>query len=245
MSYTFHTLAQRPEYRQRIHRLSAASWPPYLLEGNITRWKLLFDMFPEYQLLLCDAEDHLAAVGHTVPLFCNGQLSDLPHTLEEILIRAEQIRQHQQTPNTFSALSAVVSAEHRRKRLSSRVIREMKALAQEQSCSSLIAPVRPIWKSRYPLIPMERYVNWTRDDGTSVDPWIRVHRRLGAVPLRVAPNTLTVEAGIAAWEEWTGMRFYGSGAYIIPGALQPAEMDLENDLGRYEDPNYWMKHPID
>ncbi|MGE5529033.1 MAG: GNAT family N-acetyltransferase, partial [Patescibacteria group bacterium] len=68
----------------------------------------------------------------------------------------------------------------------------MKTLAGRHACTALIAPVRPIWKTRYPLTPMESYVQWKRGDGAPFDPWIRVHWRLGAQPLCVAPNTLTV-----------------------------------------------------
>ena len=41
------------------------------------------------------------------------------------------------------------------------------------------------------------------------------------------------------------MRFPESGAYIVPGALQPVLMDLERDLGIYEEPNVWMRHPVE
>lgn len=186
----------------------------------------------------------LAAVGHSVPITWAGRVSDLPQTIEDILIRAQRSYEDQKTPNTLCALAAMVSAEYRGQGLSSKVIREMTAVASERGCSSLIAPVRTIWKSRYPLIPMERYVTWQRKDGVPLDPWIRVHWRLGAEPLSIAPNTLTVEGSIADWESWADMTVYGSGLYLIPGALQPVKMDCESDVGKYEYPNYWMKHPV-
>jgi hypothetical protein len=120
----------------------------------------------------------------------------------------------------------------------------MKTLAQANGCTSLIAPVRPTWKSRYPLFSLERYIHWQRKDGLPFDPWIRVHWRLGARFLCVAPNTLTVNGTVAKWETWTEMAFPESGQYVVPGALQPVNIDRENDLGRYEDPNIWMRHPV-
>jgi GNAT superfamily N-acetyltransferase len=128
--------------------------------------------------------------------------------------------------------------------LSGMIVEEMKALAARRGCGSLIAPVRPTWKSRYPLMPMERYVDWRRDDGAPFDPWLRVHQRLGARPLGIAPATVTVSAPLADWEDWTGMAFPASGSYMVPGALQPVSIDREKDMGRYEDPNYWMEHAI-
>jgi len=241
--YSTHTLAQRPELRASIDRLGSESWPRFLLHGDMRHWHLLFEMFPGYQLLLCDSEDRLVAVGHTVPLVWDGCIADLPATMDEIILRAERAALGRREPNTLSAVAAMVAPGHRGRGLSRSVVHEMKSLAARRSCASLIAPVRPTWKSLYPLTPMERYVEWKRADGAPFDPWIRVHWRLGAVPLCVASNTLTVEGTVKDWEEWTQMSFPETGEYVVPGALQPVRVDREHDTGRYDDPNYWMKHP--
>ncbi len=57
------------------------------------------------------------------------------------------------------------------------------------------------------------------------------------------PEALTVVGTVAEWEAWTGMAFPESGRYVVPGALQPVAIDRERDLGRYDDPNIWMRHP--
>ncbi len=244
MEYSIYTLAEKPELDEQISRISEQAWPEFLLHGDIHHWGWLFELFLDYQLLLCDEAGELAAVGHTVPLAWDGSLADLPPSMEAILLRAEQGLRAGQPPNTLSAMAAMVSPERRGQELSSRVIQEMRALAGRHGCTSLIAPVRPTWKSRYPLAPMERYVEWQRPDGLPLDPWIRVHARLGAVPLCVAANTLTVEGTVAEWEEWTGMAFPESGEYVVEGALQPVKIDRERDMGKYEDPNYWMAHKV-
>lgn len=56
---------------------------------------------------------------------------------------------------------------------------------------------------------------------------------------------MTVTGTVGEWEGWTGMRFPESGPYVVPGALCPVRMDLERDLGTYEEPNVWMRHPIE
>jgi hypothetical protein len=58
------------------------------------------------------------------------------------------------------------------------------------------------------------------------------------------PKALVVTGKVSEWEEWTGMSFPESGPYVVPGALQPVQMDLEQNVGRYEDPNVWMRHPV-
>lgn len=244
MNYHLHTLDQRPDLSDAIEQLSSQSWPQFMLKSPIRGWDLLFDVFAQYQLLLCDSSDHLVAVGHTVPLLWDGSVPTLPTTIGEIIARAQQVYQHQQTPNTFAAIAAMVDPAHHGHSLSRMIIEEMKSLAQRHACTSLIIPVRPTWKSRYPLTPMERYVEWKRPDGAYFDPWLRVHGRLRAEGLGIAPNAETIEGSVKDWEEWTDMEFPESGLYIVPGALQPVRIDCERNRGLYEDPTYWMKHSI-
>jgi hypothetical protein len=73
---------------------------------------------------------------------------------------------------------------------------------------------------------------------------MRVHWRLGAEVVRVAPCTLLITGTVAEWEEWTEMALPDSGPYVIEGALQPVTIDREHDEGRYEDPNVWMVHRV-
>jgi hypothetical protein len=71
----------------------------------------------------------------------------------------------------------------------------------------LVAPVRPSWKDRYRLTSIDRYARWVRGDGLPVDPWLRVHVRLGASILRTETRSLQIEAPVSDWEEWTDMTF--------------------------------------
>ena len=58
------------------------------------------------------------------------------------------------------------------------------------------------------------------------------------------PKALIVTGKVSEWEEWTSMNFPESGAYVVPGALQPVKIDREHDVGCYEDPNVWMRHRV-
>ena len=106
----------------------------------------------------------------------------------------------------------------------------------------LRAPVRPSFKDRYPLTPIERYIAWRRDDGLLFDPWLRAHERFGAELIGVAADSLVVECTVAELEEWTGLVFPESGRYVVPGALVPVEIDRERNCGIYREPNVWMRH---
>ena len=143
------------------------------------------------------------------------------------------------------AVAAMVDPDYRGRGMSRAAVRAMVDLARANRLGGLIAPVRPTRKSAYPLAPMERYVRWENADGLPLDPWIRVHARMGAELLAVAPRTMVIEGTVAEWERWTDMPFPDSGAYVVPGALQPVVIDREQDVGRYEDPNVWMRHCYD
>jgi hypothetical protein len=194
--------------------------------------------------LLCHPADTLIALGHTIPFVWDGTVEGLPPTIDEVMERAVNAHHRGWTPTALSALAALVSSKHQRRGLSSEILHAMRSLASEHGMGSLVAPVRPTLKSLYPLIPMERYVRWKRDDGSPFDPWLRVHWRKGAEQLRVAPEAMTITGTVDEWEAWTGMSFPESGIYVVPGALQPVKIDREHNVGRYEDPNIWMLHRV-
>ena len=54
----------------------------------------------------------------------------------------------------------------------------------------LYAPVAPTRNSDYPLIEMQDYIAWTLADGRSpLDPWLRVHWKLGGRVLHVCSRS--------------------------------------------------------
>lgn len=207
-------------------------------------WSRLYTDFPWFQFVLCGEGNEVVAAGNCIPVFWDGTAEGLPPGFDGVLERGFQNAESGRVPNAASALFATVSRDHRGQGISAEVLETMKTMAAEHGLGALIAPVRPTWKTRYPLNPMERYVHWEREDGLPFDPWLRVHRRLGAEFLGVAHKSMLITGSVREWEEWTGIQFPESGTYIVPGALQPVVMDLEDDLGVYEEPNVWMCHPV-
>jgi len=118
----------------------------------------------------------------------------------------------------------------------------MRGAARTARLRELIAPVRPTLKSRYPLIPIERYMHWRRADGSHFDPWIRVHERIGGEIIAPAAESMAIEAPVADWESWTGMRFPGDGDYVVPDMLAP--IVVRDGVGRHVEPNVWLLHRL-
>ncbi|TML48676.1 MAG: hypothetical protein E6G20_04595 [Actinobacteria bacterium] len=147
-------------------------------------------------------------------------------------------------PNVLCALQIVISSEYQGRGLSIRLLSRMAELGGLQGYELLIAPVRPSLKNQYPLAPIDRYVDWRRGDGTHLDPWLRTHERFGAEILKIAPRSMTIPGTIAEWEDWAEMVFPETGSYVVPGALEPVEIDREADQGLYVEPNVWMRHRL-
>jgi hypothetical protein len=106
----------------------------------------------------------------------------------------------------------------------------------------VIAPVRPTWKERYPLIPIESYMEWRREDGSHFDPWIRIHEHLGGEVIAAAPESMTICAPVSEWEEWTGSLFPSDGEYVFPGGL--ATLVVQGGIGTHIEPNVWVLHRV-
>ena len=120
----------------------------------------------------------------------------------------------------------------------------MRKIARHHHLDSLIAPVRPNWKERYPLVPVERYAEWRRPDGLLFDPWMRVHERLGAAILKPEPRSLRTSGTVAEWEQWTDIAFPESSEYWFPRGLATVAIDRDADCGVYWEPNVWMRHQV-
>ena len=106
--------------------------------------------------------------------------------------------------------------------------------------SAVVAPVRPTWKERYPLIPIERYVGWRREDGTHFDPWIRIHERVGGEILVAAPRSMTITASAADWED--GPACASRRRPVRLRRLAP--LVVREGVGTYVEPNVWMIHQV-
>jgi GNAT superfamily N-acetyltransferase len=231
--------ADRPDLIERRDRLSG-SFPTYMHhnEPGGRYWARLYEEHPDFQLALLDG-DALVAELHSVPTPWDGSEADLPSGWDDAFTRAFE---SERAPTVLCALAIAILPERRGEQLSSRMIDAMRQAARTYGLRELIAPVRPTLKERYPLIPIERFVDWRRDDGTHLDPWIRTHERMGGEIIGVAPDSMVIEAPKADWEEWTGLKLPDDGIYVVAGMLAPLE--VRNGIGRHVEPNVWVRHPV-
>jgi GNAT superfamily N-acetyltransferase len=241
------TAAEEPALWERSEIGGTDVWPEFNLHGDVLNlfWGRLDEDFGDFQFVLWDdAADAILAEGHSIPCAWDGTPDGLPPGIDGVIEAGFELRERGGEPNSLSALAIEISSAAQGQGLSKVMIEGMAEIAARHAFGDLIAPVRPNWKERYPLTPIDRYAAWTNRDGLPFDPWMRVHARLGGEILLPEPHSLRITGSVSEWEEWVGLRFPESGTFVIPRGLAPLEIDLAADVGRYWEPNVWMRHTV-
>ena len=235
------TAAERPDLPERAWEETIVL-PEYNHHGDVLNayWGRLTKERPEFQFYLLGDDDEVLARAHSLPVHWGGTVGGLPAGIDGAIKRGFD----EGGANALCAMLIAIPPKHQGRGLSPVALAAMSELAGRHGFGSLIAPVRPNWKERYPLVPIERYTTWRRADGLLFDPWLRVHERAGATVLKPEPRSLRVTGTVAEWEEWTEMAFPESGGYWFPGGLTLVEIDRDADAGRYWEPNVWMRHAV-
>ncbi|NRS47241.1 GNAT family N-acetyltransferase [Brevibacillus sp. HB2.2] len=244
MSYNIYTFAQRSDLDDQADVLIEASWSAFMLNDEVANeyYNHLYDWFSPYQFMLTDEADEVMAVGNAIPFYWDGTVEGLPKGWDDVFLQGIEDYRQEKQPNALSALSISIDPRYRGLGLSKQMVTAMKDIAKENGLAYLVAPVRPSLKHKYPLTPMDKYVQWKTADDAPFDPWVRTHWKLGATIMQVAPESMLIRGSLTDWESWTGMKFPESGSYIIPDALVPVQVDVEKDEVVYIEPNIWMQH---
>jgi GNAT superfamily N-acetyltransferase len=228
--------ADRDDLReQRRERLN--EFPAYLNHNSVGSryWGRLYTDFPELQLAVTDGGALVGEV-HAVPVPVNGD--ELPAGWDEAFERGME----NGGGNVVSLLAMSVRPDARRKGIPTLLITAVRRIARETGHEGVIAPVRPTLKCRYPLVPIERYIGWRREDGSHFDPWIRAHEREGGTIAGPAPESLVMRAPVADWEEWLDFALPEDGTYVHPDMLAP--LVVQDGIGTHAEPNVWIRHSV-
>ena len=244
-----HTLvssAERPDLDPAIRAMNAGIFEPFMLEDEVANrlWDRAYADWPEFQLILLDPDGQVVAIGNSMPLAWDGTDDGLPAGWDDQVIRSVADRDAGRAPDTLGAMLIVVRPELRGGGFAAAILAGFRAVARATGYRAVIACVRPTDKERYPLTPIERYAGWTRPDGLPIDPWIRLHVRLGGRIVRPSPRSMTIRGSIADWERWTGLTFPDDGDYIVKGGTAPVTIDHARDEGVYFDQNVWLVHEL-
>lgn len=251
-SYRLVTVADDPAGLHRIEAIVEEVWPAYVLHASVSGysefrpdWMGIYRRWPQFQFLLVDPQGQAVAAGNCAATAWDGHPADLPQTgWDWILDRAGQEHDTGQPARNLVGLSVSIPSRFQGQGLSRVAIRAMHALAQNAGLGRVVIPVRPTWKARYPLIPIDAYAAWTNDDGLPFDPWLRQHVREGAAIAQPCARAMTMGGKVADWEAWLEMPLPTSGQYTHPLLLSPLAVDRQADRCVYVEPNVWVVHDV-
>ena len=246
-SATLVTHAERPDLQDAGQGEDfLAQWPTFMFSDPVAdeHYPIMYERCPEFQFYLIGDDGTLLANGNSIPLAWDGSAANLPGGWDDALVRGSLGAQDGTPPTVLCALQATASSCVTARGLGPALVGAMRLLAHDAGLSSLIAPVRPTLKAKYPLIPIDDYAAWRTNDGHFFDPWLRVHERIGANMIGVAPESMRISGSRHDWKTWTGLTFSTSGLYVVDGALAPVTFDEDADEGVYVEPNVWMHHRL-
>ena len=239
------TLADRPELTEAA-RTMPTGLPAFMLNDPMG-WNFasLAALFPGYQLALLDDDATVIGRGNSAPIPWDGTPADLPDQgWDDALGRAVRAYLAPRPTPAVAAFQIVVVPQRRGQGLSKLVVAAMRDNARLRGHTDLVAPVRPNGKDADPATPMEEYARRVRPDGLPVDPWLRVHARLGANIVKICPASMAIAGSLNQWRAWTGLPFDRDGMITVPGALSPVHVSIAHDRAVYVEPNVWMRHGL-
>ena len=200
MAYS--VVTSRPDLVEAAGEAFRQRWPEFIFHDPIPPRYMprVHEYFPEYDILLLD-QGQVAAGGWGVPFRYDGPLDELPEGYDAALVRAIEDHESGRTATAFSFMAAAVNPTYDKKGLAAEVLSRLLERAAAAGLGHVFAPVRPTWKHRYPLVSMAEYASWKRDDGWSIDPWIRTHQRMGGRIVGTAPNSMVIPGTVRDWEQ--------------------------------------------
>jgi GNAT superfamily N-acetyltransferase len=242
------SLADRPDLAP-IFDLFPDSWAEFLYHDPVT--ERLFDrlvaLHPESNLIAIDrdAPDRPVARACAFPFRWAGDPDKElpPGGYDRVLLDGFADRDRPRGP-IAAALEITIRPDMRGSGLSRVMLDALRDTLRGLGYTSLVAPVRPNEKHRWPHESMDTYLTRFRPDGLPQDAWLRTHVRAGARVVGVAPYSMTVLGTLAEWRGWTGLPFDESGPVLVPQGLVPVYCDVEHEVGTYVEPNVWMHHRL-
>ena len=249
------TFSQRPDLLDKVFGPEIQSAVPEFMRhdpaGAVYYGNGQLDRYREFGLVAVDlAEpDRPVARAFSVPFaFRDGTRGreELPDGGWDAVIRwADEDRRAGRPAKAVSALEIMVAPHLQQRGISRQMLTALRDNVRRLGFTELYAPLRPTDKHCEPLTPFADYVARQRDDGLPHDSWVRTHVRAGAQIVKVAAHSMVIAGTIAEWRRWTGLGFTASGPTIVPGALSPVHVSLEQDHAVYIEPNLWVHHRFD
>lgn len=236
---------ERRRPADQLTALFAGGWPAFIDADQTAAADLprIRQLFADWELALVDpVGEQLVAAGWGVPLRWDGTVATLPTGYSDSLHRAVCDHDADADVDTLVICAAQVRPDLVGAGLAARLVRALVEAAASGGLVRVVAPLRPTGKHRHPLMSIEQYAAWTRNDGTAHDGWLRTHLAMGGRMVATTPASQTFTAPVSSWQQWSGLSMPESGTYLVPDALAPLVLDAESGIGILTEPGIWVQH---
>ena len=185
---------------------------PYVFHQIKLNW-LVMTMFDEEKKI-----NNL--VGHSVTcyIYWNGTIDGLPpNGWSGSTMRCYENNFQKEKINTICALYVEVSKNYRYKKLSKKLIEEIKNLAIKKKYL-LIIPLRPLlrYEKEFCSMPFSNFCKLKREDGLAKDVWLRIHERLNAKRLTLCETSHQHKMSISSFYNLFGNHNMNkTGHYVV------------------------------
>jgi GNAT superfamily N-acetyltransferase len=238
------TVAERPELAGT--GVEVGGWPAFMRHNRVAEayFGQLVDVFPDTCLVATTVDGAVVGKAHAVRFVAGAAgREELPAGgWEQVVVWSFADARRDAVPDTACALDISVAASVQGRGLARLMLESLRGAVGDLGLPTLVAPVRPTWKSREPATSMREYAARVREDGLPFDPWLRTHARVGGRIAGLAPTSWLVAGSLAEWRAWTGLPFDQNGGVEVPGALAPVRCDTRADHAIYVEPNVWVRH---
>lgn len=238
---------------ESIEALVDSTWPDYAVYGHppesaayLVDWPKLYELWPDFQFGLVEPHSGtLIASGNSLPLAWHGTAEELPDQGWDWAMHTGRVQQAVgEPPNCLIPIAITVAREWRGLGVSRRCLEILKEIALDHGLTRMFAPVRPSRKSDHPQVPIEEYVQWKTIDGRMFDPWLRTHISHGGRVVQPCRQSMTFQAPLDDWKQWTGVKKLRNGPQDAPDLLSQLVVDVQRNVGLYVEPNVWVEHPL-
>jgi len=231
---------QRAQYSQAIRE----AFPQIISESPIIKinWHKLEQYFPKFQQFLIASNGQLIGFINSIPFRFDNELIDLPDRgWDWMFEKGVDDVENNLSPNYLGGLQIIVRKEYQSQGYSKKILNHAKSLIVSSNLNKLIIPIRPTRKNEFPEMTMSNYMKLEKD-GKVFDPWIRTHLKSGADIIKVCNQSMIMTGDIKFWEVMIKRKLPKSGRYRLEGGLNLVNIDVENNMGSYIEPNIWIKY---
>ena len=241
----FARFTQLDDYLFKQYKIAVQNaFPEIILRSPVIAkyWDRVEKYFPEYQIFMIENNQILGFVN-AIPFYWDEPISDLPDEGWDWMLKNGVTGFEKGVhPNSLGGLQIIVTKDNQGKGYSKVLIDEAKKVVTEKGFDNFLIPIRPTFKSRFPEMRMEEYIN-LKTDNKIYDPWIRTHVKGGAEIISVCSKAMLIDGDLHFWEGMMHQKIEKSGSYIVDGALNPVDINIEINYGVYHEDNIWISYP--